>query len=209
MSSDPGFLLYAVTDRKIVRGGDLAGLLKLLVGNGLKAVQLREKDLSEDELARLAGSLRSVIGRSGVRLLVNSSIRAAVESGAAGVHLPADSGVAPARSALGPDALVGKSVHGAGEAKRAREEGADFVTFGPVYATPSKAAYGPPMGVERLHEVCEITDIPVYAIGGVTPGRVADCLAAGARGVAAVSSLMAAENPVEVLKEYERSLGRL
>lgn len=207
MPADPGFRLYAVTDRTLVAGRPLAEHLEGLCAAGLRAVQLREKDLGETELAVLAGGLVPPLARLGARIFVNGSVAAAGAAGAAGVHLPASGEVAPARAALGPGRAVGKSVHSAAEAKRAGLEGADFLVFGPVFDTPSKRAFGPPQGIERLREVCEITGVPVFAVGGVTPARVVECLRAGAHGVAALSPLMAGGNPLEVLREYGRELG--
>ena len=204
-----GFRLYAVTDRSLAGEARLADLLALLCANGLKGVQIREKDLPEKELVRLIGECRPAFERHGTAWFVNSSAGTAARTGASGVHLSSLQDVAAARTLMGGGMLIGKSVHGAGEAEDARVAGADFLVFGPVYDTPSKRASGPPQGLERLREVCESVDIPVFAIGGVSPARAAECREAGAFGAAAMSSLMAAVEPLEVMKEYERSLGTL
>lgn len=209
MSPEVRFKLCAITDRKLVPGGNLSGLLELLAGAGLRGIQLREKDLGEAELLRLASSLRPAMERYGVQWLVNGSIPVMESVHATGVHLPSMSDPVAARTRLGPLALIGKSVHSGDEARIAESGGSDFIVFGPVFDTPSKRQYGAPQGIERLREVCESVDIPVFAVGGILPERVPAVMKAGARGVAVVSGLMAAEYPVEVLKEYGRELGGL
>jgi thiamine-phosphate pyrophosphorylase len=209
MSPEVAFRLYAITDRKLVPGGNLSALLESLAGAGLRGLQLREKDMAEVELAALASSVRPVMERAGVQWLVNSSISLAESARASGVHLPASADPGAARRRLGPAALVGKSVHSAGEAREAASAGADFMLFGPVFDTPSKRAFGAPQGIERLREVCDSVGVPVFAVGGITPERVSAVLGAGAHGVAVVSGIMAAENPLEVLERYGRELGGL
>jgi len=203
------FRLYAITDGRQVRAGTLPELLELLAAAGLRGIQLREKSLPETGLRTLAGECRPALERYGVQWLVNGSIAVALGEHASGVHLASAQDVSGARSTLGASALVGKSVHSRAEACHASAAGADFLLFGPVFDTPSKREFGPPQGIERLREVCESVVVPVFAVGGVTAERVPECMDAGASGVAVVSALMGAENPVEVLKEYGRKLGRL
>jgi len=209
MLSEDLFRLYAITDRTLVPGGGLTSLIPRLADGGLRGLQLREKDLSEEELLKLASAIRPAMEQHKVQWLVNGSMDVAMKVNANGVHLPSPADPREARRRLGPAALIGKSVHSTGESRDAARGGADFLLFGPVFDTPSKRPFGAPQGIERLGEVCESVDIPVYAVGGMTPERVAGCLKAGARGVAVVSGLMAAEDPVEVLRIYGRELGGL
>jgi len=209
MSSKTGFRLYAITDRQLVPGGNLTGLLGRLAEAGLKGLQLREKDLAEEALLALASSIRPDMEKHGVRWLVNGSPEVAEAVHAGGVHLSSTADPRTARIRLGPSALIGVSTHSRAGARDAQTAGADFLLFGPVFDTPSKRLYGPPQGIERLREVCESVDIPVYAVGGISPERVSQVLGAGARGAAVVSGLMAAADPVEVLKRYGRELGGL
>jgi len=203
------FRLLCVTDRSLLAEGSLDDWLAILCWNGLRGVSLREKDLDPEALARLATACRPIFDRHHIQWTVNGSPAAARRAESTGVHLTAAQDVAAVRTELGPAALIGQSVHSLAEGLAAAAAGADYLVFGPVFATPSKAAFGPPAGVDRLRELASAVPLPVYAIGGMTPDRAEACRAAGAHGVAAVSSLMRSEAPDETLARYEYALGRL
>jgi thiamine-phosphate pyrophosphorylase len=149
---------------------------------GATILQLRAPGLSVRELEREASLL---VTQSSVPVLVSSRCDVALAAGAAGVNLPErDIPIEAARGILG-DRLIGRSVHSLAAAKEAERGGSDFVIFGPVWPSPSHA-HEPAKGVAALAEVASAVHIPVLAIGGVDSGRVADCLAAGARGYAAI-----------------------
>lgn len=196
------FRLYLVTDRRATGGRPLTDVLDACLEGGLRAVQLREKDLPAKDLLALARELRALTARHGARLLVNDRVDIALVAGADGVHLPG-AGLPPdaARRLIGPDRLLGVSTHALAEAEGAARAGADFVVFGPVYATPSKRAYGAPQGLGALAEVCRQVRVPVLAIGGVTAARVGEVRAAGAAGVAVIRALLEAADPAGATKE--------
>jgi thiamine-phosphate pyrophosphorylase len=159
-------------------------------------VQLREKDLPGRALLRLAERLRAATARRGARLFVNERVDVAVAVEADGVHL--GGGALPvdvARRLLPAGALVGVSTHAPEEVAAAAAAGAHFAVFGPVYATPAKAAFGPPQGESRLRAAVSAARLPVLAIGGVTPAAVPALRAAGAAGVAVVRAVLAAPDP--------------
>ena len=106
------------------------------------------------------------------------------------------------RSLIGPELLIGVSTHSVTEVQRATESGADFVTFGPVYATPSKAAFGPPQGLQALAEACHATFLPVFALGGITPQRLSETLQTGAAGIALISAILADPDPRQAAKTF-------
>jgi thiamine-phosphate pyrophosphorylase len=190
------FSLYLITDRVQTAGRRLPAVVADALRGGLRAVQLREKDLSGRQLFELAGELREVTGKYGAKLLINDRVDVALAIGADGVHLgKAGLPVAEARRILGSERLIGYSAHSAAEALQAQRAGADFVTLGPVYHTPSKAQFGEPLGVGVLAEATRVVSIPVFALGGVKQATVVEVLLAGARGIALISAIMNAPDP--------------
>jgi thiamine-phosphate pyrophosphorylase len=185
--------LVLVTDHRATAGRHLLDVVARALDAGLPAVQLRDKDLPGRDLWALAERLRVTTRRTGALLFVNDRIDVARAVDADGVQLGATSlPVEVARRLLGPERLVGVSVHALAEA---RATDADFVVFGPVYDTPSKRGYGPPQGEERLHAVVAASPVPVLAIGGVDAARVHALREAGAHGVAVIRAILAADDP--------------
>ncbi len=189
-------VVHLITDRRLAK--DLAERVAAALAAlppGRVAVQLREKDLGGRALLALALALAAVCRAAGQRLVVNDRLDVALASGADGVHLPA-AGVPPAeaRRLLGPAAIVGVSCHSAAEVLRARDAGATYATLSPIYDTPSKRAYGPPVGLAVLAAAARL-GLPVIALGGVTPARVGEVVAAGAHGVAAIRAWLEAADP--------------
>ncbi|MDX1815282.1 MAG: thiamine phosphate synthase, partial [Thermodesulfobacteriota bacterium] len=175
------FRVYLITDRRQAPGGDILRAVEGALDGGIRAVQLREKDLPGKELYLLAGRMRELTARHGARLLVNDRVDVALAVGADGVHLGVSSmPPSAARTLLGEEALIGCSTHDVRELRKAATQGADFAKFGPVYPTPSKAVYGPPVGMTALSEACRETPIPVFALGGVGPHNAGEAMEAGA-----------------------------
>jgi len=180
----PTFSLLAISDRIRLAdlGIEMADWLRAAGAAGLGAVQLREKDLDDRALHDLTRLARSILPPA-VRLLVNGRLDVALAAGADGVHLPADGvPVAALRARFGPGVLIGRSAHTVAEVERARDEGADYVTFGPVYATPGKGA---PVDSGELVRAAA-SGLPVYALGGITLERFDELAMAGSAGIAAI-----------------------
>jgi len=178
---------------------------------GALAVQIREKDLDDRRLLELVRRARELLPAE-VPVLVNGRPDLALAAGADGVHLPAAGlPVAAVRRCTGRAAqaertgragrrlLAGRSTHAPEEVVAAREEGADYVTFGPVYPTPSKAAYGPPPGLVGLEGAVR-AGLPVIALGGVTPERLPPLAAAGAHGAAAIRAFQTETSAAAMLR---------
>jgi thiamine-phosphate pyrophosphorylase len=198
-------ILCYVTDRRILpieNAADVSEALLRKIGAvaaaGIDWIQIREKDLSGKDCAALTNeTLRraakaTASGASPARIFVNDRLDVALSEGAGGVHLGENSlPVAEARRladsrGADKDFLIGVSCHSAKAAQVAERGGADYIFFGPVFATPSKAAHGVPQGLDRLAEICRSVSQPVLAIGGVTLENAASCLVAGATGIAAI-----------------------
>jgi len=183
----PTFSLLAISDRRSLQAAalDLTGWLRALATAGVGAVQLREKDLEDGALYGLARQARAALPAS-TRLLVNGRLDVALAAGADGAHLPADGlPAAPLKARFGQSVLLGRSAHSVEDVARARDEGVDYVVFGPVYATPGK---GGPLGLAALARAAEAAGkgVPIFALGGVTLERFGEIAAAGAAGVAAI-----------------------
>jgi thiamine-phosphate pyrophosphorylase len=198
------FVLYLITDRKrfsTQRAFSVA--LEEALKGGVKSIQLREKDLPTRELLETAYWARQLTAEYGARLIVNDRVDIACAVGADGVHLGQKSMPPNAvRKIEEHDFIIGVSTHSVDEAVRAEREGADFITLGPVYETPSKMKYGPPVGINMLGEVKTKVSIPVIAIGGITREKVHELLKAGADGIAVISAILTAENVYETTKHF-------
>lgn len=172
---------------------------------GCQLVQIREKDMSAKALAAFTRAAIECARPHGARVLVNDRLDVAMAAGADGVHLRASSIPAPevravvARKGL-DDFLIGVSTHSVAEAKLAEDGGADFIVCGPVYDTPSKKAFGPPLGLERFAEICGAVKIPVLAIGGINLSNYREPLRRGAAGVAAIGLFTDVENLEQTIR---------
>ena len=188
--------IYLITDRQQLPEGKLIPVIQQLLDDGLSLLQLREKDLSAAKLFPLALQLRKLTQPYNCKLLINDRVDLALAVEADGVHLGGHSlPVDKVRSLLGPDKLIGVSTHRATEIPLAASAGANFVTFGPVFHTPSKAAFGTPLGLAALRCACAQSPIPVFALGGINLQNIAETQACKPHGIAMISTLLAAESP--------------
>ena len=164
-------------------------LIKAAVTAGIQLIQIREKNMTARTLCELTARSSAVTRGTNTKLLVNDRADVARVAGADGVHLTSQSVSADViRRSFGPDFLIGVSTHSLDEARIARQQGADFVVFGPVFETESKRSFGEPQGIGRLGQVtAEVNPLPVIAIGGISLANAAECLRVGAAGIAAIS----------------------
>jgi thiamine-phosphate pyrophosphorylase len=201
--------LCLVTDRTQTRGRELAAVVGECLAAGLPAVQVREKDRGAADLAFLCRRLLAATRDAGAMLVVNDRVDVALAVGADAVQRTHTSlAVDDIRAVAGRRLRIGVSVHSLEDAVDAELKGADWVTYGPVYDTPSKRPYGAPQGLERLATVARGLRIPVVAIGGITPERVREVRQAGARGVAVISAILAADSPADATRRFREALAR-
>lgn len=231
------FRFYLISDRTRCGGRTLASALRQACRAGVRAIQIREKDLDTSDLLALTRKVQEELGECRALVMVNSNLEVARSCGVQGIHLP--EGYNPARMApmtsearatrgtdgahmaspavtvrtvrdqLPAGTLIARSTHSVKAALEAEADGVDFITFGPVYDTPSKASYGPAQGLRALAETVRAVTIPVFALGGVTPGRAGQCLEAGAHGVAAISAVLSQPDIPEAVGAFEKALGGL
>ena len=193
--------LCLVTDRTGTRDRDLVDVVAACLAAGLPAVEVREKDLPVTEVAALCRRIRAL--RPAPFLIVNDRVDVALAVGAHGVQRThASLAVDELRVVADKRVRVGASVHSLEDARDAAARGADWLFFGPVYDTPSKRRYGAPQGLTALERVASAVPVPVVAIGGITPDRVADVRRAGARGVAVISAILFADDPGAATKRF-------
>ncbi|MGQ3675875.1 thiamine phosphate synthase [Xanthobacter sp. TB0139] len=194
-SSLPHPPLLLITDRRQVRGGDVVAVVAGACASGCRWVSLREKDLSPEAQRALFVRLREVTQPFGAALTLHGSAQLALAAGADGVHLPAGSDARAARALLGPEALIGLSLHDVTEIGALSAGSVDYVTASPVFLSASKPGYGPALGAEGLAHFVTASPVPVVALGGIGVERVSICRAAGALGVAVMGDVMRAKLP--------------
>ena len=201
------FRLYLVTDRHQTAGRPLVSVVGRAVNAGVRAVQLRERDLPIRALLSLSLDLQREL--PDMQLFINDRVDLAVGLGCRGVHLRESSLPAPVvRTLLRPSQLLGLSVHSVQGAVAAERHGADFVVLGPIYDTPSKRAYGAPLGLQVLEHAVRAVHIPIFAIGGMTASRTREMLQAGAFGVAVLSSILSASNVEAATEKFLAAIER-
>lgn len=191
------FNLYLITDRHVIPSGrTLVEQVRGALEGGVRAIQLREKDLTAAQLYPLALELRILTRYHAAKLLINDRIDIALAVDADGVHLGGHSlPVVAARALVGPDRLIGVSTHHLDEIGNAKSAGADFVTFGPIYPTPSKLSLGLPLGPALLQQACASPPLPIFALGGVSDAKITEMTACGCRHFACIAAILQSPAP--------------
>lgn len=188
----------------VITGGNIEACLAA-ADAGARFFQIRCKGLQSDQYWPVAERVAVALAGYDPLLVINDRADIALALGCDGVHRPQAGLPFTALRRLLEYRLIGVSCHDTAELLEADEDGADFVTFGPVFETTSKPD-ATPTGLQALSAACKLVDCPVYALGGVTPENVADCIAAGAHGVAVLSGIMLAGDPFEATHGYLSAL---
>jgi thiamine-phosphate pyrophosphorylase len=181
-------LFYYITSRRQLDGISFNTCIRRALKWGVDFIQIREKDLPDRTLFELTLRVLDLAHGTKCRILVNGRADIALAAGAHGVHLPSGSLRVPdIRSWLPKGFIIGISVHTRSEIRRASSDGADYLLLGHLFPTPSKSAFGSPLGLEYLRKVCAGASLPVIALGGIQADRIESVLEAGAVGVAGIS----------------------
>ncbi|MCA9483859.1 MAG: thiamine phosphate synthase [Nitrospina sp.] len=194
--------LCLITDLQMFPRDRHLEVLEAALDGGVRDIQLREKQLSVRDFHSLAIVFRRMTERYRARLIINDRLDVALMVGADGVHLP-ENGLLPGEvKACYPHLIVGTSTHSLKAAREAEAGGADYITFSPVFDTPSKREYGPPQGLDRLAEVTGAVKIPVLALGGINLENLPDVLRRGAHGVALIRGIWNSDTIKETSSQY-------
>jgi thiamine-phosphate pyrophosphorylase len=189
--------LYGIIDLGYVERHDAAHVLGQMIEGGVDLIQLRGKNKSIGELVDLAAELHELATKSSTPLIVNDYPEIARAAPVEGVHVGQDDdSIEIARQKVGREILVGKSTHSLDQARAAQREGADYIGFGPIFATPTKPDYAP-IGVENIRRVHEEVNLPIFCIGGINIDTLQSVIDAGAKRVVMVSALLKAHSIVD------------
>lgn len=196
--------LMIVTEPQSMRPNFQEALAAALRG-GAPIIQLRAKDATGEEVLEWAQTSRALCKAAGAQLLINAELETAKKVEANGVHLPESHSAQIARQHLGPEYLLGQSVHTLTAARQAEQRGVDYIVFGSVFPTSSHPG-APAAGVEALREVVRAVSVPVFAIGGVTSKTALQCLQAGAHGIAVMSAVWQAPDVTQSVRDLNLAL---
>ncbi len=195
--------LYVILDTATPYAHPLADVMRQAASAGATLFQYRDKRDSAQQAYRQALTLRAMARECGVLFIVNDRCDLALAIEADGVHLGQDDlPLALARQVMGPEALIGVSTHTAAEVEEATMGGADYLGFGPIFATGTKPDHEPVVGLDGLRQIRRLTPLPLFAIGGITLDRAEAIAQAGADGVAVISALAKAPNPTDVVRTF-------
>jgi thiamine-phosphate pyrophosphorylase len=202
--------LHVLTDEVLQSRFSHVDLARLAVAGGADTIQFRQKAGSTREMIEIARAMQRVCAEAGAAFIVNDRIDVALAAEADGVHLGQDDFPIPlARKLLGPNKIVGGSAVTLAEAEKCLAEGADYVGFGPVFPTASKDDAGPATGLARLREVVLKVPLPIVGIGGIDPANAGQVLAAGAQGLAVISSICCQEDPARATRDLLAAMNRM
>jgi thiamine-phosphate pyrophosphorylase len=200
------YRLYGIVDLNYVNSANALRVTAAMIEGGVDLIQLRGKQKSPDELTDLAAELHQITSRSSIPLIVNDHAEIARRVPLEGVHVGQDDDpIAVAREKSGRNVIVGKSTHSLAQAMAAQNEGADYIGFGPIFATPTKPEYKP-IGLADIKRVHADITLPIFCIGGIKIDNLEQIIAAGAQRVAIVSGLLQAKDVVAYARNAKRLL---
>lgn len=199
--------LYAVTDRSWLNGETLETQIEKALKGGITCLQLREKNMPDDEFLNEAIKLKQLCRRYSVPLIINDNIYVAKECKADGIHVgQSDMVASDVRKILGNDIILGVSAQTVEQAVLARQMGADYLGVGAVFSTSTKPD-ADSVSLKTLKDICNSVSIPVVAIGGITEGNLSQLKGSGICGVALVSAIFGSKNIEHTCKKLYKTIG--
>lgn len=201
-------MLHVLTDTVLQDRYSHTDLARLAVAGGADTIQYRQKTGTTREMIETAMAIQEICTDADIPLIVNDRVDVAIAAGADGVHLGQDDfPVRKARELLGSDRIIGVSGGSVEEAQQGIAGGADYVGFGPIYATGSKADAGFPQGLAGLSEIARVLSVPVIAIGGIDADTAAEVMRAGAHGIAVISAVCCQADPEGATRRLLERIG--
>jgi len=199
--------LYFVTSGALSRGRATVDIVRAALEGGVRLIQLREKEMPVPQLVDLAGAVRELTAGAGALMIVNDRVDVALAVGADGVHLGQDDFPVDAARRVAPDLIIGASTHSVDEARRAEAEGASYINIGPIYPTGTKPDWtGGYVGLEGLKAISSAVRGPFTVMGGIKRRHIPELVAAGARTIALVTAVTAADDPRAAARELLRTI---
>jgi thiamine-phosphate pyrophosphorylase len=200
--------LHVITDTSLQSRYTHADLTRLAIDGGADTIQFRQKEGSSLEMYNNAEAMMKICREAGITMIVNDRLDVALAVDADGVHLgQSDIPLPVARKLLGNEKLIGGSAVNFDELQRVNDEGADYVGYGPVFGTISKADPGDPKGISYMKTVAERSSIPVIAIGGIKLQHIQDLLSTGIHGIAVISAICCETDPTAATKAFIKAIG--
>lgn len=206
----PDFSVYVVTDPLLSKGLSHEVVIARALAGGATVIQLRDKQASTRDLCEIGARIKELTDKWQALFIINDRVDIALAVGADGVHVGQDDlPAAVARRLLGAGKILGVSTENGEQARKAAQDGADYVAIGPIYeARSSKADAGAPIGPDAITELTRHTSLPIIAIGGIKHDRVADVIRAGAAGAAVISAIVNAPDITVATREMVRLVAR-
>ncbi|MDD1749336.1 MAG: thiamine phosphate synthase [Methanothrix sp.] len=200
---------YFITDSKLSRAGNMSDVLSA-VSCGVEVVQYRNKNAETRQMYEEAALLRKICQDSDITFLINDRVDIALAAEADGVHLgQSDMPCLAARKLLGPEKIIGVTVHNLAEALQAESIGADYLGVSPIFQTATKPDAGKPAGISLIEEIRAQVDIPLIAIGGINHSNASEVVRAGADGLCAISCVVAKENVKDEILKFQEIFSAL
>ena len=193
--------LYLVTSQALSGGRSTEEIVKLALAGGVRLVQLREKDMAFPQLLKLAEKIRAMTKKAGALLIINDRLDLALAVGADGVHLGQDDLPVTGARKIAPDLIIGASTHSLKEARAAQKAGASYVNIGPIFPTKTKKWNEKFIGIPKMKAIASKIKVPFTVMGGIKADHIPDLVKAGAKTIAVVTAVTAADNPQKAVKQ--------